>query len=117
MNRDEPPAAAQTAAFVEPTSVTVHRSSVASSTVRTCAASSPTGTATTASSAAATASRSVAATASTAPTSCASDAVARSSSNPATVAPPRFAARPTDAPISPVPTIATRNELTDLLAH
>ena len=64
--------------------------------------------ATTASSASASASRSVSATSSTAPRSAAVSAVARSSSYPATVAPARFAARPTEAPIRPVPTNAIR---------
>ena len=108
MNRGEPAAASQTAVLVDPTSVTVQSSALASSTVRTCAASRPTGTATTASSAPPSASPRVGLTSSTAPRSSATSAVASSSSNPETVAPARFAASPTEAPISPVPMTASR---------
>ena len=103
------PAAAHTGRFVEPTSVTVHPSGAPSRTSRTVAGSSPTGVATTTSSAPAiAAARSE--DGSTAPRSAATASTSGSGSQPVTEATPaRRAARATDAPISPVPTIASRS--------
>src|SRR5207248_7180117 len=100
-NLGEPAAAATTLDFVEPTSVTVVSSPVAASTAATCAGSAAIGAATTASSTPASASSNEPAPA-TAPRSTATASAPGSTSQPATVAPARCAARPTEAPISPV---------------
>ncbi len=112
-NRAEPRAAAQTALFVEPTSVTVQRSPLDSSAARTWAASCATGAATTARSASARAAASDSAGSSTAPRATAASSAAESESKPETrVEPERFAASATEAPIRPVPTIARRSGAT-----
>ena len=106
--RGSVPAAAQTEVFVDPTSVTVQSSGAASSTSCTTPESDATGTATRATSASRSASSSEPA-GSTAPRSDATSSVAPSSSQPVTSATPvRRAARPTEAPMRPVPTTASR---------
>src|SRR4029079_9094859 len=102
--------------FVEPMSVTVARSPVRASTSWTSVGRTVTGAATTARSASAsTSSRSPAS--STAPRSTATAAAASAGSCPTTRSTPaRLAARPTDAPIRPVPTTA-RFMSPDLFAH
>src|SRR5207244_4147838 len=101
--------AAQTGPFVEPTSVTVQRSPLASTTAETWAGRVATGEATTASSASRTASSSRSPGSSIAPRSAASSSAAGSGSKPRTSSTPaRLAASPIEAPISPVPTTAPR---------
>ena len=119
-NRADPRAAATTLAFVEPTSVTVVSSPVAARTAATCAGSSAIGAATTASSASASAAPSEFA-ASTASRCAAIARACGSGSQPTTRAPLAFAARPSEAPISPVPTMVslvttTSTSLRDLAA-
>src|SRR5580765_1507501 len=108
-----------TGVFVEPTSVTVVPSPVASSTAATCPGKAATGAATITSSAPDTASSSDSA-ASRAPRSAATPSASASMSQPRTLPTPASRApSPTDAPISPVPTIASRSTFTstDRAAH
>src|SRR5262249_47658036 len=98
--------AVTTGYFTDPTSVTVR--APASSASTTTSATLPTGTATTTRSALATASATLAARVSTAPASFARAARVASSSNPTTSDPSLRSARPTDPPMSPVPSSATR---------
>ncbi len=94
--------------FVEPASVTAHPAGADARTSRTAPGSEATGTATTATSASCSAAESDRA-GSTAPRSAATVSVSGSSSQPATSEnPARRAARPTEAPINPVPTTASR---------
>src|SRR6266545_536565 len=96
-----------TGPFVEPTSVTVVPSPLASRTAATCAGRAATGAATSASSTPATASSSESAR-STASRSTATASASASTSQPRTSATPAArAASPTEAPISPVPTMAS----------
>src|SRR5207244_4225476 len=105
--------AAQTGPFVEPTSVTVQRSPLASTTAATWAGRVATGEATTASFASRTASSSRSPGSSIAPRSAARASAPASGSNPATWSTPaRLAASPIEAPISPVPTTASRETAT-----
>ena len=98
------------AAFVEPTSVTVHALGLAASVAATSATSVATGAATTASSAPSTASSRRGAARSTAPRSARDRerAPVRIPARDALRRPRGFAASPTEAPISPVPTMARR---------
>ena len=106
MKRPSLPAAAQTALFVEPTSVTAQAPEAASSTSRMTCGSSATGAATSTRSAPATASARVVA-GSTASRSWATRSVSGSGSQPRTTAPARRAASAADVPIRPVPTTVT----------
>src|SRR5689334_22020043 len=106
-----------TAPLVEPTSVTVVCAPLAASTSATSAGSSVTGAATTARSAPATASSSDAA-GTTALRSPATPSAPASTSQPRTFSTPAArAASPTDAPIRPVPTTASRRTATLGGAH
>src|SRR5262249_8396212 len=101
--------APHTSPFVEPTSVTAQLSPAARSASSTSAGIDDTGAATTTTSAPATASAALGRDASTAPRATAIASASGSASYPSTDSiPARFAARPTDAPINPVPMSATR---------